>query len=77
MQKPYTIHNGNSLEVLKGLEENSKHSKKPDEFRKRIERMFGDVPKVELFARQKTDGWDVWGNEVSSDVQIDNEQKEE
>lgn len=58
-------------------EEKTKHSKKPDEFRKRIERMFGDVPKVELFARQKTDGWDVWGNEVSSDVQIDNEQKEE
>ena len=36
------------------LEENkTKHSKKPDEFRKGIERMFGDVPKIELFGRQK------------------------
>ena len=51
------------------LEENkTKHSKKPDEFRKRIERMFGDVPKIELFGRQKNEGWDVWGNEVVSDV---------
>jgi N6-adenosine-specific RNA methylase IME4 len=24
--------------------------------------------KIELFARQKTDGWDVWGNEVESDI---------
>ena len=24
----------------------------------------GDVPRVELFARQTTPGWDVWGNEV-------------
>ncbi|MDY0678293.1 hypothetical protein NMW59_11630 [Pasteurella multocida] len=24
----------------------------------------GDLPRIELFARNKTDGWDVWGNEV-------------
>ena len=24
----------------------------------------GDVPRIELFARQATPGWDVWGNEV-------------
>jgi len=24
----------------------------------------GDLPRIELFARQKTEGWDVWGNEV-------------
>ena len=23
----------------------------------------GDLPRIELFARQKTNGWDVWGNE--------------
>ena len=28
----------------------------------------GDVPKVELFARQQTPGWDVWGNEVESSI---------
>ena len=40
------------------------HSKKPDETRVRIEELFGDVPRIELFARQHTDGWDCWGNEV-------------
>ena len=41
-----------------------KHSKKPDIIRNRIVDLVGDVPRIELFARQKTDGWDVWGNEV-------------
>jgi len=40
------------------------HSKKPDEARKNIVKLFGDLPRIELFARQKTEGWDVWGNEV-------------
>ena len=26
----------------------------------------GDLPRVELFARQTTPGWDVWGHEVAS-----------
>jgi len=42
-----------------------KHSKKPNEFRKLITELVGDLPRIELFARQKTPGWDVWGNEVS------------
>ena len=40
------------------------HSKKPDEVRERIVTLMGDVPRVELFARQQAPGWDVWGNEV-------------
>ena len=32
------------------------HSKKPDEARKRIVELIGDVPRIELFARQSTDG---------------------
>ncbi len=44
--------------------ERTKHSKKPEEVRKRIELLFGDLPRIELFARQKTEGWDVWGDEV-------------
>ena len=40
------------------------HSKKPDEIRDRIVYLMGDLPRIELFARQKTDGWDCWGNEV-------------
>jgi len=41
-----------------------KHSKKPDEFKNLIIDLVGDLPRIELFARQKTEGWDVWGNEV-------------
>lgn len=40
------------------------HSKKPDEVRERIVELCGDLPRIELFARIRTDGWDVWGNEV-------------
>lgn len=40
------------------------HSKKPDEVRRRIESLMGELPRVELFARQYPPGWDVWGNEV-------------
>lgn len=40
------------------------HSRKPDETRDKIVQLFGDLPRIELFARQKIDGWDCWGNEV-------------
>ena len=46
------------------------HSKKPDEAREKIVALMGDLPRLELFARQKTEGWDVWGDEVESDVQL-------
>ncbi len=40
------------------------HSKKPDEARDRLVQMLGDVPRIELFARTKSPGWDAWGDEV-------------
>lgn len=40
------------------------HSKKPDVVREKIVELCGDVPRIELFARQHADGWDCWGNEV-------------
>lgn len=40
------------------------HSKKPAIVRDRIVELVGDLPRIELFARQTTDGWDCWGNEV-------------
>ncbi len=46
------------------------HSKKPDQARDKIVELMGDLPRVELFARQRTDGWDVWGNEVEDDIQF-------
>ena len=48
-----------------------RHSKKPDEIRTRIVELMGDVPRIELFARERTDGWDVFGNEVESDITLD------
>jgi len=45
-----------------------KHSEKPKEFKRIIVAHSGDLPKIELFAREKTNGWDVWGNEVESDI---------
>ena len=41
------------------------HSRKPDIIRDYIVQICGDLPRIELFARQKIDGWDCWGNEVS------------
>ena len=46
------------------------HSKKPDITRDRIVDLMGDVPRIELFARQKTEGWDVWGNEAPDSVEL-------
>ena len=43
-----------------------KHSKKPDVVKDRIVQLCGDLPRIELFARQKTEGWDAWGNELRS-----------
>ena len=42
------------------------HSRKPDEVKKRIVDLMGDLPRIELFARQSLDkGWDYWGNEIT------------
>ena len=46
-------------------EKRTTHSKKPNEIRKRIEQMFPNVNKIELFAREKTEGWDCIGNEIN------------
>jgi len=40
------------------------HSRKPNEVRESIVRLFGDRSRIELFARQTQPGWDVWGNET-------------
>lgn len=46
------------------------HSKKPEETKKRIVRLMGNLSRIELFARQKTEGWDTWGNEVKNDIEL-------
>lgn len=41
-----------------------RHSQKPAVVRGRIVELCGDLPRIELFAREKVSGWDCWGNEV-------------
>ena len=56
------------------------HSKKPDIIRDKIVELCGDLPRIELFARDRgdkdlfggnrMDGWDTWGNEVKNSISI-------
>jgi len=59
--KPKKVSSSVRQIILSHLEE---HSKKPKEARDRIVDLMGDIPRIELFARQYADGWDCWGNEV-------------
>lgn len=52
------------------FEPKREHSRKPDIIRNIITEMIGDVPRIELFARQIHKGWDAWGNEVESSVTL-------
>ena len=42
------------------------HSRKPDEVFDGLERLFGLVRRLELFARRFRSGWEVWGDEILS-----------
>lgn len=66
--KPHRKSNRVHQFIISPLKE---HSKKPDEAREKIIELMGNLPRLELFAREKKDGWDVWGNEVINDVEID------
>lgn len=62
---------GSSVPDLKELydsvitvERSDKHSEKPAHFRELIDKLYTKGNRVELFARAKTDGWDVWGNQA-------------
>ena len=46
------------------IDQRREHSRKPDRIRNDIIELCGDLPRIELFAREKVDGWDSWGNEV-------------
>lgn len=45
------------------------HSKKPDIVRKKIIQLFGDLERIELFARTKVHGWTTWGNDEKLKLQ--------
>ena len=72
---------GNPKRIDKGVHQiietsRGEHSRKPPEVRERIVRLMGDIPRVELFARERNElfdeykGWDVWGNEINSDIAL-------
>ena len=52
------------------IETKTIHSKKPNEIRKRIIDMCGNLPKLELFARNQFEDWDVFGNEVENSIEL-------
>ena len=47
-----------------------RHSEKPAAFRNDIVDLCGDLPRIELFAREKVKGWRSWGNEIKSDIKL-------
>ena len=46
------------------------HSKKPEFFQELIETV-SEAPRLEMFARRKRVGWDIWGNELENDVELE------
>ena len=68
--------NKNVEQVLVAVK--GRHSQKPTEIRQRIVQLFGDLPRIELFARSRNGlfadeeyrGWDVFGNEVNNSINL-------
>ena len=63
---PRRINKGVSQIIISPQRE---HSRKPDIVRQKIIELVGDLPRIELFARERIEGWDCWGNEVPKDKQ--------
>ena len=60
--RPLKLHDESIVQTI--FAPKMEHSRKPDEVRSRIDLMYPDVAKIELFARKKYPGWDAWGNEI-------------
>ena len=65
--KPQRLSASISQIVMSPIQE---HSRKPAIVRQRIVELCGNLSRIELFARREVDGWDCWGNEVESDIQL-------
>lgn len=46
------------------IEKTKNHSEKPEYFRRLIDSLYTEGNRIELFARQKKEGWDSYGNEL-------------
>ncbi len=69
LPKALTVHSSATNNWF--LAPTGRHSKKPNNIRDFIELCYPSASKIELFARQETKGWDVWGNEVKSDIDLE------
>jgi N6-adenosine-specific RNA methylase IME4 len=65
--RPRRISNRVSQLIMEPIQ---RHSQKPACVRDKIVELMGDLPRVELFARQSVDGWECWGNDVNSTVEL-------
>lgn len=52
------------------IHQRGKHSEKPEHFKSDIVKLYGDIPRLEMFCRSPTEGWHSWGNEINSDIDI-------
>lgn len=52
------------------MSKRSKHSSKPHIVYSKIERLLGKLPRIELFARTRREGWNAWGNQVPKETQL-------
>ncbi len=60
--RPFPIRDLAQPQVI--LHPRAAHSEKPPIFRRLIEALCGKRPRIELFARSRTPGWDSWGAEI-------------
>lgn len=60
--RPFPLHDLAQGQVE--LHPRAQHSRKPDVFRQRIVQLCGNRARIELFARESSDGWDAWGVEI-------------
>lgn len=54
------------FDSVQSIERSDKHSQKPSEFREIIDTIYPNGPRIELFAREASSGWNVWGNEADA-----------
>jgi N6-adenosine-specific RNA methylase IME4 len=63
---PVAVHNERNF-IIAPIRE---HSQKPDEQYEKIERLYPNARKLELFARSRRSGWDVFGNQVEGSIRL-------
>jgi N6-adenosine-specific RNA methylase IME4 len=66
---PYKVSEGKRQQGVTGFTEKKReHSRKPERAYEMIE-VVSYPPRLEMFARERREGWDVWGNELPNHVQ--------